>query len=79
MGLEIQLEGDDELNANRHCKETVYIDEDVLAKLQSDLDNAVKDEERLLPHIADYGLAELRMPRVTAKKSLGILVNRSTS
>jgi hypothetical protein len=32
MGLEIQLEGDDELNGNRHCKETVYIDEDVLAK-----------------------------------------------
>jgi hypothetical protein len=65
MGLEIQLEGDDELNGNRHCKETVYLDEDVLAKVESDLDNAVKDEERLLPHIADYDRAELRVPRVT--------------
>jgi hypothetical protein len=64
-GLEIQLEGDDELNGNRHCKEKVYIDEDVLSELEENLASAVKDEERLLPRIDDYDRAELRVPSVT--------------
>jgi hypothetical protein len=64
-GLEIQIEGDDELNGNRHCKERVYIDEDVLAKLQSDLEAAVRIEKQLL-QIADYDRAELRVPHVTS-------------
>ena len=64
-GLEIQLEGDDELNGNRHCKEKLYIDEDVLAELEENLASEVKSEKRLLPHINDYDRAELRVPHVT--------------
>jgi hypothetical protein len=47
-GLEVQLEGDDVLN-NRHCKDTVYIDEDGLADFEDRLAKQVEWEERLTP------------------------------
>jgi hypothetical protein len=40
-GLEVQLEGDDIWNNNRHCQDTVYIDEDGLADFERKLSGLV--------------------------------------
>src|SRR5215469_11289979 len=36
-GLEVQLEGDDIWNNNRHCKDSAYIDEDALHEFEQRL------------------------------------------
>jgi len=44
-GLEVQLEGDDIWNNNRHCKDTVYIDEDALVDFEREIANLVDSEK----------------------------------
>lgn len=46
-GLEVQIEGDDIWNNNRHCKDSVYMDEDGLAEFESRLSSLVQSEKRL--------------------------------
>jgi hypothetical protein len=43
-GLEVQLEGDDIWNGNRHCKTSAYIDEDGLADFEQRLTSLVASE-----------------------------------
>lgn len=50
-GLEVQLEGDDTWNNNRHCKNTAYIDEDALREFERQLAGVV-DSEKLQRHSA---------------------------
>jgi len=45
-GLEVQLEGDDVLNGNRHCEKSAYIDEDGLLWFERRLTGLVEDERR---------------------------------
>jgi hypothetical protein len=61
-GLEVQLEGDDPFNGDRHCKDTVYIDADGLNELQQSLTGAVEVQKWQAVHISDYDAAELRIP-----------------
>lgn len=61
-GLEVQLEGDDPFNGDRHCKDTVYIDADGLNRLQQWLASAVEGQKWRAMHISDYDAAELRIP-----------------
>jgi len=50
-GLEVQLEGDDIWNNNRHCKDSAYIDEDALHEFEQRLAGLV-DSEKLQWHNA---------------------------
>ena len=45
-GIEVQLEGDDPLDENGHCKSTIYLDEENLPKFQWELQKSVRGERR---------------------------------
>lgn len=64
-GLELRLEGDDPFNNNKHCKDTVYVDEEGLAALQKHLEEAAKSQEHIAAHLSEYNPKQLERPSIT--------------